>query len=1120
MCIKISRLVLAISLLFVCATSLNSCNSKTAKQDVIFRLLEPGETNVAFSNNITETDSLNILDYLYFYNGAGLASADFNNDGLDDLYFISNQESNKLYLNQGDMKFEDITIKAGVSGSGNWKTGVTIVDINNDGFKDIYVSVVSGYKSLKGKNQLFINNGNLTFTEKAADYDLDFAGLSTQASFLDYDKDGDLDMFLLTHSVHSNDTYGDSTLRFKYNEVAGDHLFRNDNNKFTDVTKSSGIYAASIGYGLGISVSDFNNDGWDDIYVGNDFFEQDYYYINQQNGTFKEKLKEAFGHTSLFSMGTAAGDINLDGNLDIVSTDMLPADIKMLKTTINDEPLDIYNLEVKAGFYYQNSRNSLQLNVANGKKFVDIGLYSGVSATDWTWSPLIQDFDMDGHKDLFFSNGIKKRLNDLDYLKYLGDPNVVDDFDKNRKFDRSKVEKMPDGRVPNVLYRGDSALKFTNVSDINDMNKPSASAGAVYVDLDNDGDLDIATNNMDEPAFIYQNNRIQSNTVDKPAFVTLSVKYKGANIDGIGTKLFMRSVAGKVDHQEIQTSTAFQSSQNTSLLFTFSAEDKPLDLLLVWPDNSYQIVSQFRLANKQKIIYNSSAVSLAGKQVDKIIADFIKGSSQFQYQNMNADLIAELKVSQTPDFNYYSLLPHTYLKHAPPIAVADINNDGLDDLYIGGIAGEEKYLLVGSLTGKYEKIAVAAFSKFPDVSDAEALWVDLDNDKDLDLVVTNAEHPLIDFPEIRPNRVFVNMGGFKFEAKELPAIHSPVSKMVSIDYNSDGLKDLFFAGAVYFKNYTKNLPSFLFLNRGKGNFEVTSPNQFPELAAIPYIRDLAVADLNADGKDDLVISAEWQPLKIFLSKGKMLEKKDLPLIDEISGWWQSVTIADLDQDGKADVLAGNWGLNNKYNVAEDQPLYAYNNDLDDDGKADLILSYFYNGNHYPFRPKNDLEQELPYLKKEWLSYQKMADKTTSEIFKGRLNEKERLEANSFQSIFISDISDRQEIRNLPFLYQQAPIMSATLAEKPNKLVVNGNFWGVIPFEGKYDALGLATLEYNKEKKQFLQPKYWVNSLFNFNEISFMSKLKGSNKLTWIILTSEGKLLSVSEKDLKPVLANK
>ncbi len=1078
-------------------------------------MLDPSKSNVNFINTITESDSLNILDYLYFYNGAGLASADFNNDGLEDLYFISNQESNKLYLNKGNLQFEDITEKSGVRGTGDWKTGVTIVDINGDGFKDIYLSVVSGYRNFKGKNQLYINNGNLTFTESAAKYGIDFAGLSTQASFFDYDKDDDLDLFILTHSVHSNDTYGDSTQRFKYSHDAGDHLFRNDNNSFKDVTQGSGIYAAPIGYGLGISIADLNNDGWDDIYISNDFFEQDYYYINQQNGTFKEKLKDAFGHTSLFSMGNTISDMNKDGHLDVISTDMLPEDMKVLKSTINDEPLDVYNLEVKSGFYYQYSKNSLQLNVGKGEKFVDLALYSGISATDWTWSPLAHDFDMDGKKDLFFSNGIKKRLNDLDYLKYLGDPNVVKEYKTNRVFDRDNINRMPDGKVHNFLYKGDSLLKFRDISVNNDMIKPSSSSGAIMVDLDNDGDLEIITNNIDEPAFIYQNLTILKDQGTKPEFLKLKVKYSKNNPDGIGTKLFLKTNRG-VDHQEVQTSNAFQSSHDLNLNFTFSTGEKPQELLVIWPDNSWQRINKFNSGKAEVITYDSQKINRSA-DVSNLIDSFIKEHKQFDSKRVEASLLTTVSTNETPDFNYNSLIPHAYLPKTPPLAISDLNADGQDDVYVGGISGQEKYLMISSPDGKFKKVQIPAFARFLDYSDSEAQWADLDNDGDMDLVVQSANHPFSDRDKIQPARVYINQGNLKFEYKSLPKLETQTSKICLLDFNGDGLRDIFLSGAISYRNYTEDLPSALFLNSGKGNFRPASQKQYADLLTVPYIRNIIVADVNGDGREDLIMAAEWKPLQVFLNKAGKFEKWSSPLLDKMQGWWQNVMVTDLNSDGKPDLIAGNWGLNNKYNVTEATPLIAYNSDLDQSGKNDLILSYSYKEKYYPFRPKNDLEQELPYLKKEWLSYQKMADKTTEEIFKGRLDNIVKLRADNFNSIFISDLMHAEKAVNLPYLYQQAPIRHILPDgnKSQNKVVISGNFSGVIPYEGKYDALGIATLELNKAKNQFLSPQYWVNPSINFEEIEFIKPFKNNSKFNWLMMTYDGKVFMVSDRSVKP-----
>jgi hypothetical protein len=671
--------------------------------------------------------------------------------------------------------------------------------------------------------------------------------------------------------------------------------------------------------------------------------------------------------------------------------------------------LDIYNQEVNAGYYYQYSKNCLQLNVGNGNKFIDLSLYSGVSATDWTWSPLVEDFDMDGRKDMFFSNGIKKRLNDMDYLKYLGNPSVMQEFKNGRIFDKEKINMMPDGAVHNFFYHAGDKLKFVDESLSNDMQKPSISAGSVAVDLDNDGDLEIVTNNMDEPAYIYKNITMESHKDSKPYYLKYAVKYTKANPDGIGTKFYLKSDK-QVDHQEIQTSNAYESTQSSGLLFTFLPGEKPKQLLVIWPDNSWQIIDSFK--QSQVIAYNPKQVKPAG-EVSGIIKTFISDKKQFDYRPAKATLLAKVKPFDTPDFNYFSLLPHSYLPHTPAIAVADINKDGIDDIYVGGFTGEDKYILTGNKTVGYTKVAVPQFDQFKAYGDEKATWADVNKDGLPDLIVISTNHPFLEPDKRQQPRLYINKGNFNFEYKALPKLPNQAGNICVYDFNGDGLNDILFTSSIVYRDYTANPLSTILINAGGRNFSISNDQAYNNITSIPYITSISSTDIDHNGQPDLLITAEWQPVYIFLNHGKKLEKFSSPVLDNEKGWWQSAIITDADGDGKADLIAGNWGTNNKYNVTADYPLYAYNSDMDNDGKNDLILSYAYKGLYYPFRPKNDLEQELPYLKKEWLSYQKMADKTTAEIFDGKLDDKTRLSANQFNSIFVSDVLHATTYKTLP-----------------------------------------------------------------------------------------------------------
>ena len=586
---------------FITAILFFGCNKKPA---TLFNSLPASYTGIDFQNSIADNDSFNILDYLYYYNGGGVAIGDINNDGLPDIYFTSNRGSNKLYLNKGNLHFEDITEKAGVQGKGNWKTGVTLADVNGDGLLDIYVSEVGGYKSLTGRNELFINNGNLTFTERAHEYGLDVEGFNTQASFFDYDNDGDLDMFLVNHSVHSTESYGPGSERNVHNDMSGDKLFRNDRNgssiKFTEVTAQAGIYSSALGYGLNVMTADLNNDGWADIYVSNDFHENDYYYINNKNGTFSEINQTAFGHESRFSMGSDIADLNNDGWDDIITLDMLPEDEKILKSSTGDDPLDIYNYKMAQGYHHQYSKNCLQLNTGAGRSFSDISLYAGIAATDWSWSPLAADFNNDGIKDIFISNGILKRPNDLDFLKFISNSYVAKELQNSRSEDKLAISKMPEGKINNYIFQGTDSLKFIDRTYEWGFNKPSFSNGAAYADLDNDGDIDIVINNINEKASVYEN---RSNEIGHSHYINLSLKGNAPNTFAIGAKVLIKC-KGNLQSSYITATHGFESASLGSVHFGTGNNTLIDTIEIIWPDKQTQILTNVKtdqvLSVKQK----------------------------------------------------------------------------------------------------------------------------------------------------------------------------------------------------------------------------------------------------------------------------------------------------------------------------------------------------------------------------------------------------------------------------------------------------------------------------------------------------------------------------------------
>ena len=1031
-----------------CILLLNLMACSSGEKDVVlFEKLDSKKTHIDFSNNITETKDFNILDYLYFYNGGGVSAGDINNDGLVDLFFVSNQGKNKLYLNKGNMEFEDISTKAGIEGFSDWKTGVTMADVNADGLLDIYVCAVGNFKGMEGSNELYINNGDLTFTEKANAFGLDFTGFSTQAAFFDYDKDGDLDCYLLNHAVHNTRSYDRVNTRMLKDNEAGDYLYRNDGGHFKDVSKESGIYQAAMGYGLGLSVGDLNNDGWLDLYVSNDFHEDDYYYINQQDGTFKEGIKDHFKHLSRFSMGSDMADINNDGYQDIMTLDMYPDDEKVEKSSVGEDPLDIYLYKLQFGYCNQYSRNCLQLNMG-GKKFSDIAASSGVAATDWSWSTLLADYDGDGIKDIFISNGILRRPNDLDYLKFVVGDSLHYGLPTSEKLDQQAIDLMPSGKVHNYLYKGAKDLRFLDKSMAWGFEAEGISNGAAYADLDNDGDLDLISNNLNEPAGIYQNNARQ---LLKHNFVKIKFKGEGGNTFGIGAKVILKTKDGQ-QMQQLMPTRGFMSSVEPTLLFGIGALTQVDSLIVVWENQKLEIIKNPKINQMLVLSQKNAKINVKDFQF------FEPVKPMFEEVTSTVPLAYKHLENTYFDFNRELLIPFKVSIEGPKMAVGDVNGDGLDDFYVGGAKYQagQLFLQKGAAFVPSKQTAFFVDSLYEDV---DALFFDADGDKDQDLYVVTGGNEFYDQMPEQFDRLYLNdgKGNFTRDFQALPPMYDNKSVVRPCDFDKDGDMDLFVGGRVVAYSYGKSPRSYLLVNNGQGKFKDVTVAQAPDVREAGMISEAIWSDIDRDGDQDLTVVGDWMPIKMYINTAG----KFTPLangLEEFTGFWSGLTAGDFDRDGDVDFVVGNLGTNTKLRKSLDGKLKMYIKDIDKNDTKEHIIGYSRDDDWYPINSKDEMGKQMPsIINKKYTNYKEFAGKSLAELF----NEKELEGAeekliNTFESVYLENIGGGKfKMSALPSLAQVSKIMvlRSEDVDKDGKLdvIIGGNFNGASMYQARYDA---------------------------------------------------------------------
>ncbi|UCH62726.1 MAG: VCBS repeat-containing protein [Fidelibacterota bacterium] len=1117
----------------ICFILLFSCSEKplTIQIDDLFTMLPDDYTHLKFENRLVDEINYNVFKYRNYYNGGGVAIGDVNNDGLPDVYLVANWRPNKLFLNQGDLVFRDVTKQAGVAGIHNWSTGVCLVDINGDRRLDIYVCNSGNIKGDNRANELFVNQGNEkngvpVFIEAAAEYGIDCQGFSSQAAFFDYDKDGDLDLYVLNNAFRAISTFDlSNNLRHERDPYGGDRLYRNDppisseqapstrsGRRFVDVSEEAGIYGSVVGFGLGVMVTDINNDQWLDIYVANDFFERDYIYINNHDGTFNEKLEEMVRHISNSSMGGDIADINNDGFMDIYATDMLPEDDYRLKTTFSFETFDFNKKMIEWGYYHQLSQNVLQLNRGfdpqHNMSFSEIGLLAGVAETDWSWGAIIVDLDNDGLKDIFVSNGIFRDVTDQDYLAYLMQEENMRAILRGDRIDfPDLIRKIPSNRLSNYAFRNNGDLTFSNQAEGWGLDIPSFSNGAAYGDLDGDGDNDLVINNVNQQAFVFRN---ETDSLTDNHYLKVKLVGEGMNPFAVGSRVSLKCADQQIFVLEQLPMRGFRSSVDYVLTFGLGEHDLVDTLIVDWPDGTRGITANVA-ADQVVTLYQRDAqpyIEKPDRDADPVFRD-ITETFPLRYRHVENEFV---------DFHREPLIPHQLSTEGPKIAKGDVNSDGLEDLYIGGSKGFAGKLLVQTASGTFRSTNEQVFQEAKISEDAGVAFFDPDGDGDLDLYVVSGGNEYSRRAPALLDRLYINNGRgvFTQSSSSLPRFYASGSCVAPGDFDSDGDQDLFVGSRSIPWKYGLTPTSYLLENDGEGTYSVITGEYAPGLANTGMVTDAEWIDYDKDGNLDLVVVGEWMPVTLFQNTGDSLVNVTGRVgLEKTNGWWNCVLVDDLNEDGYVDLVVGNLGENSKIQVSQSEPASIYISDFDSNGLIEQILCFYKLGESYPMLLKPDFMNQLPYLNEKYPKHADYAAKRVTEIFtEEQVNKAVVKKAYTFATTLFCGNEDGTFLKQpLPAEAQFSPVYAIIAgdfdSDGSKDLLLAGNFYGIKPQLGRYDA-SYGTLLRGNGAGGFASVPMWNSGLSLTSQVRDMVSLTYRNKQEVIIIAKNNDRIQVYE----------